>query len=75
MTEEEAKNKWCPQYRYSVSSDGIVCDNRDGDFNDRCIASDCMWWIEDDPMSEYDENTHKFTGNLINRGHCGAINK
>ena len=40
MTEEEARKKWCPMVSF------VCYDNRSGrkEKNDRCIASECMWW-------------------------------
>lgn len=51
MTENEAKTKWCPMVRIEGAEAGQSSYNR---FNDgspdpdgRCIASDCMMWVEE----------------------------
>ena len=49
MTEQEAKQKWCPMVRYMDFEGGII-NNRGqylvGSFPNtmECIASDCMMW-------------------------------
>lgn len=49
-TEQEAKNKWCPMVRFVIPppiyeySMPTVQNNRFGDHNSQCIASECMWW-------------------------------
>lgn len=54
MTEEEAKQKWCPMMRYIIDEEGDdVISNRCTNFKHEygaatdsttCIASDCMMW-------------------------------
>jgi hypothetical protein len=47
VTEEEAKNKWCPEARVGVyAGNGGVSVNRNPETEDeiRCIGSACMMW-------------------------------
>lgn len=54
MTEDEAKQKWCPMARFHVTPDGHVFHNMPvtddnpscaaDDESGKCIASDCMMW-------------------------------
>ncbi len=47
MTEDEAKEKWCPMVRTADSGEpGALAVNRDAAVpaNYNCIASDCMMW-------------------------------
>lgn len=49
-TEEEAKTKWCPMVRFitfpPIYENGMATkeNNRYGDYNSNCIASECMQW-------------------------------
>ena len=79
MTEDEARQKWCPSVReiaamsnYELPSNTVmynpstqVAGNRLPDGNmSKCIASDCMAWRwEDGPM---DDELH---------GYCGLAGK
>ncbi len=71
MLESEARTKWCPFYRVSMSGLAVM-DNRGTEYsvitsggirsgppNDysKCLGSDCALWVETD--SEY------------HHGHCG----
>lgn len=67
MTQEEAKNLWCPFARLVGSSDGCVYCNRPNDAsagNTNCIGSDCMAWRLD---------RYRETGNEY--GYCGLAGK
>lgn len=45
MTEDEAKEKWCPMARIGYSPQGELFDNRQYNFaTTQCIASTCMMW-------------------------------
>ena len=52
VTEEEAREKWCPQVRNWVSGGWQTGINRNGSDIDyerfKCIASDCMMWRKAD---------------------------
>jgi len=80
MTEEEAKTKWCPMVRESISPVDDTSINRDvGDCHYNCIASDCAMWVKD-----LDLINPECRGNILiecrykesdTEGHCGLINK
>ena len=42
MTEEEAREKWCPMARFT--EDGFNNRDNSADSDSRCIGSGCMWW-------------------------------
>jgi hypothetical protein len=71
MTEEQAKEKWCPFARVAgISSRGAI--NRDDksgepDVCARCIASDCMAWRSDGIEAHDDE--------VVHYGHCGLAGR
>ena len=50
MTEDEAKEKWCPMVRVtSIANIGVLLPKgrkptSDGSYEDYCVASDCMMW-------------------------------
>jgi hypothetical protein len=53
MTEQEAKEKWCPMIRFQIGPDnaawqGVAYTNRGEEMRPpesvRCIASECMMW-------------------------------
>ena len=80
MTENEAKQHWCPMVRCSNTGDGA--DNRAIDKGkvygtntpwDHCIASDCMMWrwvrVTDTTMFEADGNTP--IQRCTYQGYCG----
>lgn len=81
MKEEEAKTKWCPK---SIASALEECTmgvttytyNRDGTGGIpdecKCIASDCMVWVWEDPSGKRRDNTMLDKSNY---GHCGLANQ
>jgi len=78
MNEDEAKTKWCPMVR-QVNHVGQSGGNRLGVGYDKmmidhslCIASECMWWVEDEWITTRIKGQD---GHFINEpaGHCGAI--
>lgn len=76
MTEEEAKRKWCPMVRVSVTPNNSTWQNsmlnNRGDIpadnmQCRCIASDCMMWA-------WDFAPHDSPGGVQEgTGHCGLV--
>ena len=44
MTEDEAKDKWCPFARVSETGGRSVAINRDAEPWPTCVASKCMAW-------------------------------
>lgn len=87
MTEEEAKDKWCPMVRKETTDEPACAINMTYDgklFN--CIASDCMMWKQDDSYWVKDgdrvkaEDMHLYRtpeeGGFVTviEGHCGLIN-
>ena len=62
MNEEDVKAKWCPMAReIDKSSNGVVAHNH----NTKCIASDCMMWVE-----EMEINVSSGMRSVCG-GHCG----
>ena len=61
MTEDEAKTKWCPQYRVGVADDDTI-DNRLTRFPvqlpraQMCLASECMAWRWEPQTYEHHSN-------------------
>lgn len=69
MTEEEAKQKWCPMVRVSVfptSTGGKLWSNNRQDLEHRngskCLGSACMMWRWHGPYSD-------------RTGHCGLAGR
>ena len=65
MTEDEAKTKWCPK----AAPDQARCGNR-------CIASDCMWWVWDRAPEQYKNHLIEGGSDMPRAkpsGRCGAI--
>ena len=65
MTEEKAKEKWCPFAReHSNQVGGAVSINRQVNGTGRpscmCLTTDCACWVEH--------------SSLFESGHCGLIN-
>ena len=73
MTEDEAKQKWCPMVRLgSVNGnahyEGFCWNNRGDDTHEaNCIASECMAWRED---SYWNGESKRITA-----GYCGLAGK
>lgn len=68
MTEEQAKEKWCPFARIINIRDTVAFNRSSADAPTgaaRCIASGCACWVS---MDEYDDNAEPQPG-----GHCGLI--
>jgi len=61
MTRDEAKTKWCPMPRLSVSGVVILANRPSDDRSDLCLANDCALWTE---RAGYD-------GALV--GRCGLV--
>lgn len=56
MTEEEAKTKWCPMSRVSLTKGEVGYNRVDGGIPSEyatCIGSDCMAWAWDKTEYEY----------------------
>jgi hypothetical protein len=90
MTEEEAKQKWCPMVRLLSVNDKVNFNrNYDGEiFNTtHCIASDCMMWretrTETIKTGRFEKIKNKDTGmyesspeyDVIKFGYCGLGGK
>ena len=76
MKEEEAKQRWCPMSKTSMLEEcimGVTTYNYNRlDVGDnvvpnecKCIASDCMMWVEDLTREEAS------SGFIAKNGHCG----
>ena len=81
MTEDEARQKWCPfvrvMYSYGEGDPGAVAAsvNREGGViphDCRCIASDCMAWRYDPQATAFDA---ELTGKERPHGYCGLAGK
>ncbi|WP_027178800.1 hypothetical protein [Maridesulfovibrio bastinii] len=80
LTEEKAKEMWCPQARQTDEGSGAY--NRDGngagDKDCRCIASDCMSWRWKDRETEIMVYRYKEDHPDMMRhytGYCGLAGK
>lgn len=64
MTEDEAKTKWCPMVKLTITPVRLE--------DTRCIGSDCMMWREKITNQEYDVTDD---GDLLvhteKEGYCG----
>jgi len=69
MTEDEARQKWCPMHRVATGDD-MRWTNRDtSDSQSRCIASDCMAW-------RVYRQEDQYAGDIIPAlGYCGLAGK
>lgn len=83
MTEDEAKTKWCPFFRLSITAtlDGGTdyVGNRESSEStraDKCIGSGCMAWQKTDnesqPYNMLDSNTPPPSKPA---GYCGLVGK
>ena len=57
MTEDQAQKKWCPLVR-AEGGNNVNIETDKGKlpiFRPKCIASDCMMWSWDDPISQHIE--------------------
>jgi len=86
MTEDEAKTKWCPYIQIAVCDEGIADNRGNGGETFNCIASKCMAWEENDPVTvwddghmsiyrEGDEMARNFSKKIENQGYCGLTNR
>ena len=87
MTEQEAREKWCPMGRVlgGVNKGTYNRKEEDGDGSglSLCLASDCAMWIVDldaryEPVFFEGQWTRKKIGELPKeewKGHCGLIRK
>ena len=90
MTEEEAKTKWCPHVRVRYDGDPVAVNMQHSDWasdekRPKCIASDCMMWVQDTSYwakdgrripTESDEFNNYLTPEdggfeTVCEGHCG----
>ena len=68
MTEEEAREKWCPMARvHGMESAGNRIDHAN------CIASGCMAWVWDDTEELIGSMTIKHLNASKTSGHCGLV--
>lgn len=75
MTEDEARQKWCPMYRqrWRKEFDHSALDNREGKAS-RCIASDCMMWQQVDfEGTVFSKKDAEFALKHKDDGYCGLI--
>jgi hypothetical protein len=65
MTEDEAKQKWCPQVRFTQWNDQMLSNRGEFSGATNCLASGCMawrWWTLGHP-------------NEKQKGYCGLAGK
>ena len=72
ITEEQAREKWCPAVRITITRDGKNGTTRMSGGGTNCIASDCMWWRWRKPYVAGDG--HHF-GGQDKIGYCGMAGK
>lgn len=64
MTEDEARKKWCPMVRFlSNEPEERYPEGHIACTAGRCIASDCMMWVE------HGKATAEFNADIV--GDCG----
>ena len=76
LTEDEARQKWCPHARVPLAADGYTGNRMDDttgaivpEFGSRCIASQCMAWRWASlPVADTDDNPAE-------KGYCGAFGR
>jgi len=75
MTEEEAKELWCPFARLiDGQPPGAAATNRSGPAaNYHCIASKCMAWRWDMEITHSIEHGSQMS--KTDKGHCGLAGK
>ena len=83
MTEEEAKQRWCP-YAIYVFGNGRVSGNRDDEGGRsyvlsqgvcNCIASDCMLWRWELTQHQANELNARGNNKAVAYGYCGLGGK
>lgn len=75
MTEDEAKEKWCPFVRVTVRDDGAYIERPEGLCTIRCIASECMAWRKDGHKLEPDKHHPNELIETLPIGYCGLAGK
>jgi hypothetical protein len=72
MTEEEAKEKWCPMARCADPENSAINKVYFEDINNRCLATGCMMWRwEITPEAQKLNNHQNPPGHIIADGYCG----
>lgn len=87
MTEEQARQKWCPMFRLAGENDSAAYNVAEGNGKfefARCIGSDCMMWQEirqypsdyKATIRLYPGGQESMTDNSISLGgYCGLAGK
>lgn len=71
MTEDEAKQKWCPMTRMADANQGYPM-NRGNQGGNGCIGSQCMMWRSHRTISGNPENKGAVVSVV---GYCGLAGK
>ena len=81
LTEDEAKERWCPMVRFFNPNHSNALENRwmGGSF-DKCIASQCMMWRQYELSDEaklgiQSAEEARIAYGLTERGYCGLAGK